>query len=65
MHENRTEKTFTFKSGGVVLYTSQVKVVIPPLCVLIHTVMLTLSGWWLITLPSTVVNKHVGALRNK
>lgn len=39
------------KSGGVVLYTSQVQVVIPPLCVFIHTVMLTLSGWCLIVLP--------------
>lgn len=43
--------TLTIKSGGVVLYTSQVQVVIPPLCVLIHTVMLTLSGWRLIAVP--------------
>lgn len=42
----------SFKSGGVVLYTGQVQVVIPSLCVLIHTVMLTLSGWRLIALPS-------------
>lgn len=45
----------SFKSGGVVLYTSQVQVVIPSFCVLIHTVMLTLSGWRLIALPFAVV----------
>lgn len=41
----------SFKSGGVVLDTSQVQVVIPPLCVLVHTVMLALSSRRLIALP--------------
>lgn len=47
----------TFKSGSVVLYTSQVQVVIPPFCILIHTVMLTLSGRHLIALPSAAINE--------
>jgi len=34
----------TFKSGRVVLYTGQVQVVIPSLCVLINTVVLALRG---------------------
>lgn len=46
------EQTLTFESGGVVLYPSEVQVVIPPLCVLIHAVMLTLCSWNFITLPS-------------
>lgn len=46
----------TFKSGSVVLNPSQVQVVIPPLCILIHTVMLTLSGWHLIALTSAAIN---------
>lgn len=45
----------SFKSGGVVLYTSQVQVVIPSLCVLIHTVMLTLCWRSLIALAFAVV----------
>lgn len=41
----------SFKSGGIVLNASEVQVVIPPLCVLVHTVMLTLCGRRLIALP--------------
>lgn len=53
----------TIKSGGVVLYTSQVQVVIPPLCVFIHTVMLTLSGWCLIVLPFAAINEKQKRMR--
>lgn len=49
-------KTLTIKSGGVVLDTSQVQVVIPSLRVLIHTVMLTLAGRRLIALPFAAKN---------
>lgn len=48
----------SFKSGGVVFYSCQVQVVIPPLCVLIHTVMLTLSGRRLVALPSADVGRQ-------
>lgn len=41
-----------FKSGGVVLDTSQVQVMVPPLCVLIHAVVLPLGGGRLGTLTS-------------
>lgn len=33
----------TFESGGVVLDAGQVQIVIPPLCVLIHAVMIPLQ----------------------
>lgn len=53
-----TFKALTFKSGGVVLDTSQVQVVIPPLCVLVHAVMLTLRGRrWLGALPLAAMNE--------
>lgn len=52
-------KSLTFKSGGVILYTSQVQVVIPSLCVLIHTVMLPLRGGNLIALPSAAKNVQI------
>lgn len=45
--------TPTFKPRGVILYPGQVQVVIPPLRVLIHTVMLTLRVCRLGALPST------------
>lgn len=47
----------TFKSGGVVLYASQIQVVIPPFCVLIHTIMLAFSGWGLVALDPAASNK--------
>ncbi len=53
----QNKKTLAFKSRGVVLYTGQVQVVIPPFCVLIHTVMLTLSGRRLVALPSAAKNE--------
>lgn len=45
-------KVLAFKSGGVVLNTRQVQVMVPPLCVLIHAVVMPLGGRRLITLPS-------------
>lgn len=41
-----------FKSGGVVLDTSQVQVMVPPLCVLIHAVVTALGDGRLAALPS-------------
>lgn len=52
-----SRETLAFKSGCVVLYTGQVQIMIPPLCVLIHTVMMALGGRRLIALPSAAKMK--------